>query len=76
MSSTVKILFKQATSHKRKTLKSARKAAFEKLRELSQYGSTEEIAEATLALNHSHLYKIHDGDVAAILSALDSAKDT
>lgn len=73
--STVKNLFKEATSHKRKALKSERRAAFEKLRQLSQYGSAEEIAEAQLALNHSRLYKIHDGDVTAILHAIESEKE-
>jgi hypothetical protein len=70
--STVKTLFKQATSHKRKALKSERRAAFEKLRQLSQYGSADEIAEAKHALNHSRLYKIHDGNVTSILRAIES----
>ncbi len=52
--------------------KAQRRAAFEKLRQLSLYGSTEEIAEAKLALNHSRLYKIHDGDVTAILRVIES----
>ena len=52
--------------------KAQRRAAFEKLRQLSLSGSTKEIAEAQLALNHSRLYKIHDGDVTAILHAIES----
>ena len=74
--SRVKELFDAATSHKLGALKSARRAAFEKLRQLSLYGSTEEIAEAKLALNHSHLYKAHKGNVPAILTALESEKGT
>jgi hypothetical protein len=75
MSTTVKTLFMEATSHRKHALKSQRRAAFEKLRHLSQYGNAEEMAEAKLALTHSHFYKIHHGDVAAILSALESEKD-
>lgn len=52
--------------------KAQRRAAFEKLRQLSLSGSTKEIAEAQLALTHSRLYKIHDGDVTAILHAIES----
>lgn len=75
MSTTVKTLFMEATSHRKHALKSQRRAAFEKLRQLSQYGSAEEMAEAKLALTYSQLYKLHDGDVAAIISALESAKE-
>jgi hypothetical protein len=75
MSTTVKTLFTEATSHRRNALKSERRAAFEKLRQLSQYGSAEEMAEAQIALTYSHLYKLHDGDMAAIVSALESAKE-
>ena len=70
--SAVKALFTEATSRKWKTLKSQRRAAFEKLRQLSQNGSAEEIAEAKLALNYSRLYKLHDGDVTAILRVIES----
>jgi hypothetical protein len=75
MSTMVKTLFQQATSHRRNALKSERRAAFEKLRQLSLCGSAEEMAEAKLALTYSHLYKLNDGDVAAIISALESAKE-
>jgi len=74
--SNIKELFKAATSHRRNALKSERRAAFEKLRQLSQYGSAEEAFEANLALNYSQLYKIHDGDVAASISALESEKES
>jgi hypothetical protein len=73
--SIVKELFAAATSHKLGSLKSKRKSAFERLRQLSQYGSTEEMAEAQLALNHSHLYQVNDGNVAAILEAIKKSEN-
>jgi hypothetical protein len=69
-------LFNEATAHKRKTLKSQRRAAFEQLRRLAIYGTAGEIAEAQLALTHSHLYKIHDGHVAEILRILEVEAQT
>lgn len=65
---SVKELFDAATDH---LPKAERKAAFQKLRQLSQYGSPEEIAEAKLALQHSALYREYGGNVESILRALE-----